>query len=207
MTAYNSEKEVGEVISYEFKGSDEDTFTRSSSLNITVSKGPQPAGVVVVSDFVGKHYSEVETWGKNNKITINKVTSFSEKVEKDYVISQSIEPKKEVKEGDILTVVVSEGKAVYAKNFVGMTSEELSRWASKNGVYLISEDVYSGAYDEGYVIYQSIPEGQLDGEVTSADFKGTFYVTFVQCGNYEKGINSSRTNFCWKNSIWDKMLN
>ena len=28
-------------------------------------------------------------------------------------------------------------------------------------------------------------KGQLEGEVISADFKGTFYVTFVQCGNYE----------------------
>ena len=28
-------------------------------------------------------------------------------------------------------------------------------------------------------------EGQIVGEVTSADFKGTFYVTFIQCGKYE----------------------
>lgn len=32
-------------------------------------------------------------------------------------------------------------------------------------------------------------KGQLDGEVTSADFKGTFYVTFVQCGNYEMEVH------------------
>ena len=32
-------------------------------------------------------------------------------------------------------------------------------------------------------------EGQLVGEVTSADFKGTFYITFVQCGNYEMEVH------------------
>ena len=32
-------------------------------------------------------------------------------------------------------------------------------------------------------------EGQLTGEVTSADFKGTFYVTFVQCGQYEMQVH------------------
>ncbi len=32
-------------------------------------------------------------------------------------------------------------------------------------------------------------EGQLTGEVTSADFKGTFYVTFVQCGKYEMEVH------------------
>ncbi|MBR1853397.1 MAG: ABC transporter ATP-binding protein [Lachnospiraceae bacterium] len=31
--------------------------------------------------------------------------------------------------------------------------------------------------------------GQLDGVVTSADFKGTFYITFVQCGQYEMEIH------------------
>ena len=32
-------------------------------------------------------------------------------------------------------------------------------------------------------------DGQLKGEVTSADFKGTFYVTFVQCGQYEMEVH------------------
>lgn len=31
--------------------------------------------------------------------------------------------------------------------------------------------------------------GQLDGVVTSADFKGTFYITFVECGNYEMEVH------------------
>jgi len=32
-------------------------------------------------------------------------------------------------------------------------------------------------------------EGQLSGEVTSCDFKGTFYVMFVQCGQYEMEVH------------------
>jgi len=32
-------------------------------------------------------------------------------------------------------------------------------------------------------------EGQLQGVVTSVDFKGTFYVTFVQCGQYEMEVH------------------
>ncbi len=31
--------------------------------------------------------------------------------------------------------------------------------------------------------------GQLDGVVTSADFKGTFYVTFLQCGQFEMEVH------------------
>ena len=32
-------------------------------------------------------------------------------------------------------------------------------------------------------------EGQLTGEVTDTDFKGTFYITFVQCGQYEMEVH------------------
>ena len=32
--------------------------------------------------------------------------------------------------------------------------------------------------------------GQLNGVVTSSDFKGTFYITFVQCGQYEMEVHT-----------------
>ena len=32
-------------------------------------------------------------------------------------------------------------------------------------------------------------KGQITGTVTSADFKGTFYITFVQCGQYEMEVH------------------
>ncbi len=33
-------------------------------------------------------------------------------------------------------------------------------------------------------------EGKLNGRVTSSDFKGTFYITFVQCGKFEMEVHS-----------------
>ncbi|MCR5742403.1 MAG: ABC transporter ATP-binding protein [Lachnospiraceae bacterium] len=35
-------------------------------------------------------------------------------------------------------------------------------------------------------------KGQLTGTVTSADFKGTFYVTFVQCGDFEMEVHTTK---------------
>ena len=165
MTAYSEEKEIGEVISYEIKGADEDSFTRSTTLNITVSKGPQPVGTVVVGDFVGKHYSEAESWGKSNKITINKTNSYSDKVEKDLIISQSIDAKKEIKEGETLTIVVSKGKAIYAANFIGMNETEVAKWEAKNtSVY--REYSYSNS-NKGIVVGQSVAEGAIvTGDIT-----------------------------------------
>ncbi len=167
-TSYSDTVPSGSVVKYEFaKNSSADDFTRSSTLNITISKGPQPAGTVVVPDFVEKHYSEVESWAKTNKIELNKTTSYSDKVEKDLVISQSVNPKKEIKEGEKFTVVVSLGNAVYAKNFVGKSYNEVSSWANKNGVSLLREEQYSNDYSVDDVISQSIE----DGKIIKDDFK------------------------------------
>lgn len=38
-------------------------------------------------------------------------------------------------------------------------------------------------------------EGQLKGVVSSCDFKGTFYITFVQCGQYEMEVHSLKQYF------------
>ena len=161
ITAFSDDKEVGEVISYEFKGgADFDNFKRSSQLTITVSKGPQPAGSVVVENFVKQDYTIVEAWAKKNKVELNKETKYSDDIAKDLVISQSIDPNKTIKEGESLTVVVSLGKAVYAENLIGMSENEANRWANKNGIYLLTEYVYSN-YEKDCVIYQSIDKGNI----------------------------------------------
>lgn len=160
MSVYNDEVEDGAVVSYEFKGVDADSFTRSSILNITVSKGPQPAGTVTVEDFVKQDYSVVEAWGKKNKVEIYKSERYDDKIAKDLVISQSIEAKKTIKEGETLTVVVSKGKAVYAKSFAGMSYEDASKWASKNSVTMYAKYQYSNDIKD-MVIAQSVEEGSI----------------------------------------------
>ncbi|MCR4806263.1 MAG: ABC transporter ATP-binding protein [Lachnospiraceae bacterium] len=40
------------------------------------------------------------------------------------------------------------------------------------------------------VVITDPDKGILTGEVTSADFKGTFYITFIQCGKYEMEVHS-----------------
>ena len=60
-TSFNETVPAGEVISYDVK-SDESAFTRGTTLNISVSKGPTPAGTVQIQDFVKKQYYEAESW-------------------------------------------------------------------------------------------------------------------------------------------------
>ena len=156
-TSYSDDVQIDEVISYEFKNCDADTFTRSSTLNILVSKGPQPAGTATVIDFTNKYFAEVETWGKTNKINIERVDRYSDKVEKDLVISQSIEAKKEIKEGETLTVYVSLGKGILVPNFASMDQKQVDNWIDDNSAYINITKEYSGSSD--YVIKQSVKSG------------------------------------------------
>lgn len=163
MSQYSEDKESGEVISYEFKnGADAESFTRSSTLNIVVSKGPQPAGTATVEDFVKQDYSVVEAWGKKNKVEIIKTTKYDDKIAKDLVISQSIDPKKTVKEGESLTVVVSLGKGVKVPNFSSMSDDDIDDWLEENKAYCKVKEKYSENGE--YVLEQSIPAGNYIGE-------------------------------------------
>ena len=160
-TTYDEEVLEGNVISYELKNVEESDFTRSSTLNITISKGPKPAGVVVVNDFVGKYYAEVENWATTNKVKVNKVETYSETVDIDKVISQSIEGKKEMKEGETLTVYVSLGKGVKVPDFSVMTKEQVESWMEENPGYFKKKEIYSTSLS--YVVSQSIPAGKYIG--------------------------------------------
>lgn len=162
VSSFSDDVEEGAVISYEFKGADAETFTRSSTLNITVSKGPQPAGNVQVNNFVGQDYSAVESWGKQNNITIEKVGSYSDTAVLNSVISQSIEPKKNIKEGETLTVVVSLGKGIKIPDFSSMSVTQIDKWLKDNENYCDTDYKYSTS--NSYVLSQSVASGKYIGE-------------------------------------------
>lgn len=162
-TSYNDTVPENEVIDFTFTGADEDTFKRSSTLKINISKGPAPAGSVTVGDFEKKPYATVEAWASTNKIKLVKVEEYSEKVDKDYVISQSVASGKTIKEGDTFTVVVSKGTAVYMENIVGWEMDKVKNWCAKNGVSYKEKTLYSDK-EKDICIGQSIAKGKLLSE-------------------------------------------
>ena len=162
VTQYSDTVESGNVISYEVKNGSEEEFTRGTTLNVICSKGPAPAGQVTVDNFVGKMYADVESWANTKKIKLNKTEAFSDQVDKDKVISMDKKQGETLKEGDILSVVVSKGKGVKIPNLVGYTKEQLEAWTADgdNAVSLVKKTVYNAA-PEGSVIEQSLKAGSV----------------------------------------------
>ena len=157
-TTYNETVEKDKVISYEVKGVDEADFTRSSTMNISVSKGPQPAGTVTVTDFKDKYYTEVESWAKTNKINLEKVEVYNDKVESGKVVSQSVAANKTMKQNETLTVTVSKGKGVKVPDIYKMDKEEIEAWAAKNGIVPTVTTKYSNS--DSHVLDANVKVGQ-----------------------------------------------
>ena len=162
VTAYSDEVVENGVIDYAFTGCDADSFTRGCTLKINVSKGPAPAGKVSVEDFEKKPYATVEAWAKQKKINLNKIEQYSDKIEQDYVISQSIAAGKTIKEGDTLTVVVSKGQAIYMPNMIGWTKKQVDAWVRKNPTaYIDMEKAIYSSETKDVVLSQSLAAGSL----------------------------------------------
>ena len=162
VTAYSDEVVENGVIDYAFTGCDSDSFTRGCTLRINVSKGPAPAGKVSVEDFEKKPFATVEAWAKQKKINLNKIEQYSDKIDQDYVISQSIAAGKTIKEGDTLTVVVSKGQAIYMPNMIGWTKKQVDAWVRKNPTaYIDMEKAVYSSETKDVVLRQSLAAGSL----------------------------------------------
>lgn len=162
---YSSSIEEGAVISLDFGSTDRDYFTRGSSLTINVSRGPEPAGTTSVSNFVGKAFTEVESWAKQHNITIERLEAFSSSVEAGMVISQSISSGELIKDGETLTVTVSKGKGITIPNLVGYDDIMFEAWKSEAtgaGVQVLAREQYNEAM-EGTVIAQDVSSGTTLG--------------------------------------------
>ncbi|NCB34137.1 MAG: PASTA domain-containing protein, partial [Erysipelotrichia bacterium] len=180
-TQYSTIVANGGVISYDLKNTAETDFTRGSSLSIVCSKGPAPTGQVTVENYVGKTYSELQTWASNKKVMLNKQSEFSTNVEADRIISQSVAAGQTMNEGDTLTVVVSKGKGVIIPNLVGYTKTQLEAWIAGAGksVTVIPKTVYSSSL-VGTVLAQDVPAGSQVESGTVLTLTTSLYLPIME---------------------------
>lgn len=97
--------------------------------------------------------------------------------------------------------IYNEPANVFVADFIGEsnifngTMEEDKKASFAGTVFQTVDDYPKGTKIDAVIRPEDVEivpagTGQIDGVVTSADFKGTFYVTFVQCGQYEMEIHT-----------------
>lgn len=180
-TQFSTTVPSGSVISYDLKNVSESEFTRGSTLSIICSKGAAPAGQVTVENYVGKTYTEFQTWASNKKVTLTKQEEFSATQAEGYVISQGVAAGQTVNEGDTINVVVSKGKGITVPNLVGYTDTQLKAWeaGAGTGITIISKPVYSSAL-VGVVLDQDLPAGSQVGTGTVMTLTTSLYLPILE---------------------------
>ena len=134
-----------------------------------------------MEDFVKKEVSEVETFAKNKKITLEITEVYHDEIESGKVVSQSIAAGSTLKQGETLTIAVSKGKAVHNPNLIGYTPSQLEAWSANadNKVTIVKKEVYSES-PAGSVIAQSLAAGSQVDAGTVLELTVSLYMPQLQ---------------------------
>ena len=218
-TTYSEDVPEGNVISFDMKGTDPDEFTRGSAMNISISKGPQPAGTVTVPEFTSRE--QAETWAKTNKVKLEVVEAFNNDKMAGTVYDQNPKKDQTMKSTDTVTIYISKGKGITVPNLTTMTKVQSEEWLSKHPVN--RKERYSSTTH--HIVSQSIRAGTMVSESELAEMEvvvnlgSTFYAEDVGIvlvgGDYQRlvdklndirglGIDAFAANWTSGNEIYSE---
>ncbi|MBR3151135.1 MAG: PASTA domain-containing protein [Erysipelotrichaceae bacterium] len=218
-TTYSEDVPEGSVISFDMKGTDPDEFTRGSAMNISISKGPQPAGTVTVPEFTSRE--QAETWAKTNKVKLEVVEAFNNDKMAGTVYDQNPKKDQTMKSTDTVTIYISKGKGITVPNLTTMTKVQSEEWLSKHPVN--RKERYSSTTH--HIVSQSIRAGTMVSESELAEMEvvvnlgSTFYAEDVGIvlvgGDYQRlvdklndirglGIDAFAANWTSGNEIYSE---
>lgn len=147
---------------------------------------------VTVIDFSSMTNAEIDTWCEENKINCSITQEYSDTVEKDGFVSQSIAADKTIYEGDKIKIVFSLGKepTVGQKNALKKAESYSSNLhMSKAGIY----KQLTSSYGEGF----TEEEAQYAIDNIKADWKAN---ALAKAKQYQTNMNMS------KSKIYDQLI-
>ena len=163
---YEESDSVKDII---FKQSKNGEIRRNGELILTASIGdlsdlPSTIDMINLKD---ESLLEATVWLKRNNIKYELNYEFSEDIEKNTVIGQSIEEGKEINiQDDTITLTISKGKAIKVPDLTSMTAEEITSWIIENNLKIEFEEIYDESIETGKIIKQSIKKDEEIEEET-----------------------------------------
>jgi beta-lactam-binding protein with PASTA domain len=164
---YNLEYNRGIVISQ--TPAARQTIFKGGSMNMTVSKGPDPREHLELPDFSAMNLYEIEQWIAENRadnVSINRAHDDEVPVNR-FIKLEFRDPEvteETYKREDRMTITVSLGPEVFEKNIEVPDFKEEPKlkaveWADSRGVELLVEESYSDTIPQSFIISQSITPG------------------------------------------------
>ena len=146
-------------------------INKKDSIEITVSKGPNPEEVIKLPDLNKMTGSEIKSWIDDNKlINTTLIEQNSEVIEKGKIISYSFKSslvsETNFKRNDELNIIISKGNIIYDKdieviNFINKTKDDAIKWCSEKNIVCTFNEVLSDSYENLKIVSQSIKVAQI----------------------------------------------
>ncbi|MGX6969390.1 PASTA domain-containing protein [Vagococcus bubulae] len=124
---------------------------------------------VTVPDFKDKTIVDVKKWADDNRIKTEATQAYSNKVDANGIITQSVAPKKKIKKGSNMTFKVSEGanpkEKIELPEFEKMTKTEVEQWiAEKKADNVSIIDEYNDKIEKGKFIKLEFTDKEVNKE-------------------------------------------
>lgn len=149
-----------------FGGKKQVDATPSPTISVSPSVSPtateSAVGSVTVPDVKGETLENAQKILEDDlKLTVSFNYEPSDVIEKDYVISQSIEEDEVVEEGDIITLIVSSGpEETKVPDVYNKSSDAAEKTLSDNGFDIKHQYTFSDTVKSGYVISTNPAKGK-----------------------------------------------
>ncbi len=191
---FSEDVEKAKTIRVTFKsdGIDAKNYRRKDKLTVVVSKGKETFEKnIEVPNFKDKSKQEVEAWAKEKEVEIQIEEVSHNTIIEGNVISQDVSPKTKIAKKEVIKIVVSRGKIVYAPNFFGSDMTSAQALASQAEVNINPLNYYSNTVASGSLISQSHPAGsEIKSEIITlvyslgkpfvANFDGSDVYSMIQ---------------------------
>lgn len=196
-TASSDEYAEGQIMTQSVSAGEK--VSANETIKVTISSGK---GEISIPNVVGATESSAEQTLKDAGFKVNKSYEYSKDVENGKVISQTPDSNSSGKEGDTITIVVSQGvESVKVPSITGMTQEEATNALAAVGLKVgnITSD-NSDNVEEGKVISQGTSSGSYVDAGATVDFvislgKKTVYYTYSETIMIPTTVDTEATNY------------
>ncbi len=146
--------EVDTIIEQSMSGN----MKRNAELKFVASLGDITS--VKMTDLSNLDVFHAITWIKRNNLKYEITYEYSNKIDKGFVISQSVKKGETVSTSDtVIKIVVSKGAKIKVPNLVEMSVEEVTNWVVENSLKIVFDEAYDEKIEVGKIISSNFIEG------------------------------------------------
>lgn len=132
---------------------------RDEEIKFTFSRGSINTEEVELKDLTNISKLRATSYLKKYKIEYDLEDGFSDKIKRDFVISQSIEKGTKIKPQETrITLTISKGKKIKVPDLKKMTLEEIIKWANNNKIKLEIKKQYDDTIKKDSIIDSNYKE-------------------------------------------------